>query len=82
MWPEMRAALSAAGWCNYSLFLQPDGLIVGYMETSDFANALQRMKDSEVNERWQREMAPFFETINGIHADDQMIPLEEVFHQD
>ena len=29
VWPEMREALTAAGWRNYSLFLREDGLLVG-----------------------------------------------------
>lgn len=39
VWPEMRDALSATGWHNYSLFLREDGLLVGYLETEDFAAA-------------------------------------------
>ena len=27
VWPDMLAALRAAGWRNYSLFLRPDGLL-------------------------------------------------------
>jgi L-rhamnose mutarotase len=76
VWPEMLAALRDAGWGNYSLFLREDGLLVGYLETEDFAAAQQTMLASEVNERWQREMAPFF----GARADAGMEPLEEVFH--
>jgi L-rhamnose mutarotase len=29
VWPEMRAALTAAGWRDYSLFLREDGLLIG-----------------------------------------------------
>src|SRR4051794_25431881 len=39
VWPEMRDALSRHGWHNYSLFLAEDGLLVGYVETDDFARA-------------------------------------------
>lgn len=40
VWPEMLAALSRTGWRNYSLFVRrPDGLVVGYLETDDFAAA-------------------------------------------
>ena len=35
IWPTMVEALQDAGWKNYSLFLQPDGLLVGYFETDD-----------------------------------------------
>ena len=33
VWPDMLEALAAAGWHNYSLFLRPDGLLIGYFET-------------------------------------------------
>ena len=76
VWPEMRAALSEAGWHNYSLFLRDDGLLVGYLETEDFEAAQRAMAATEVNERWQAEMAKLF----GERADEAMRPLEEVFH--
>jgi L-rhamnose mutarotase len=82
VWPEMLDALRQAGWRNYSLFLRPDGLLIGYVETDDFQHALEAMSTTEVNERWQREMAPFFEGADGKHADEQMMPIEEVFHLD
>jgi L-rhamnose mutarotase len=41
VWPEMLDALRSAGWHNYSLFLQPEGLLVGYLETDDFNRASQ-----------------------------------------
>ena len=80
VWPAMLAALSDAGWRNYSLFLAPDGLLVGYLETDDFDSALERMKKTEVNKLWQDEMASFFVEMGGSKADDNMMRLEEVFH--
>jgi L-rhamnose mutarotase len=82
VWPEMLDALRETGWHNYSLFLRDDGLLVGYVETPDFQAALDGMAKREVNERWQNEMAPFFESLDGRHADESMMPLEEVFHLD
>ncbi|HEY3501610.1 MAG TPA: L-rhamnose mutarotase [Actinocatenispora sp.] len=80
VWPEMLAALRAAGWRNYSIFLRPDGLLVGYLETEDFAAAQAAMERTGVNARWQREMAGFFTT--GDRPDEQMAPLGEIFHLD
>jgi L-rhamnose mutarotase len=81
VWPEMREALSLAGWKNYSLFLRPDGLLVGYLETPDFDAARRKMDELRVNLRWQSEMQPFFEPMAG-RLDESMAPLEEVFHLD
>jgi L-rhamnose mutarotase len=76
VWPEMLAALREAGWRNYSLFLREDGLLIGYVETDDFEAAQRAMAATEVNERWQRDMAPFFDA----RADHTLVRLEEVFH--
>jgi L-rhamnose mutarotase len=82
VWPDMLDALRAAGWQNYSLFLRPDGLLIGYVETQDFAAALRAMDATEVNVRWQAEMAEFFALPEGGRPDTSMEPLEEVFHLD
>ena len=76
VWPEMLDALRDAGWRNYSLFLRDDGLLVGYLETDDFEAAQRAMAQAEVNDRWQRDMAPFFDA----RADHALERLEEVFH--
>ncbi|WP_069467186.1 L-rhamnose mutarotase [Actinacidiphila rubida] len=80
VWPEMRAALSAAGWHRYSLFLRDDGLLVGYLETDDFEQARAAMDATEVNARWQAAMGDFFEELDGVAPDAAMTPLPEVFH--
>lgn len=81
VWPEMLAALRETGWHNYSLFLRPDGLLVGYFETADLDAALSGMAAKQVNDRWQNEMAPFFEGQDG-RPDNGIAALEEVFHLD
>jgi L-rhamnose mutarotase len=81
VWPEMQTALRDSGWRNYSLFLAPGGLLVGYLEAADFDEARQKMKALNVNERWQAEMVTFFES-SGENADDSMRPLQEIFHLD
>ena len=80
VWPEMLEALRRTGWHNYSLFLRDDGLLIGYVETPDFYQSLAGMAATEVNRRWQDQMAGFFEIPEGAHADDQMRPIPEVFH--
>ncbi len=82
VWPEMLNALRETGWRNYSIFLRPDGLLVGYLETDDFQNCVAAIKKHPVNARWQAEMAQFFESLGDGAADDNISPLEEVFHLD
>jgi len=40
------------------------------------------MAQREVNARWQAEMAPFFEELEGRRPDEGLLLLEEVFHLD
>jgi L-rhamnose mutarotase len=66
VWEEMRAALSQAGWRNYSLFLQPKtGTVVGYFEADDVDIARREMTSSSVNAQWQAEMARYFVLPDG-----------------
>jgi len=82
VWPEMQAALRETGWHNYSLFLREDGLLFGYLETPDFEKAREGMAAREVNARWQAEMAPFFEALDGCRPDEGLLQLREIFHLD
>jgi L-rhamnose mutarotase len=82
VWPEMRAALSASGWHNYSLFLQDDGTLIGYVECADFAAAQAAMSQTDVNARWQAEMAPLFQALEASGPDEAIIPVPEIFHLD
>jgi L-rhamnose mutarotase len=82
VWPEMLAALKAAGWNNYSLFLRDDGLLVGYVESDDLEAAQRAMAATAVNNRWQAEMARFFTGLDGRGPDEGFLLLEEVFNLD
>ncbi len=83
VWPDMLDALRSAGWHNYSLFLRPDdGLVVGYLETDDFAAAQKRMAATAVNDRWQAGMAQYFQNPDRTNPDQAMQQLTEYFHLD
>jgi L-rhamnose mutarotase len=38
------------------------------------------MEKTEVNARWQAEMAPFFEGLDGRRPDEGLALLDEIFH--
>ncbi len=80
VWPDMLQALRETGWHNYSLFLREDGLLVGYLETPDYDKALAGMAAREVNARWQEQMQPFFQALEGRRPDESFLRLEEIFH--
>jgi len=83
VWPEMLEALHRTGWHNYSLFMRDDGMLFGYFEATESLQASQAgMSKEEINAKWQDSMAPFFENLGGMHADEGMLELEEVFHTD
>lgn len=79
VWPDMLRALKDTGWNNYSLFLRPDGLLIGYVESEDFAAAQRAMAETDVNARWQAEMGEFFVELEG-RPDEAFLQLEEVFN--
>ena len=78
VWPEMLAALTAAGARNYSIFARGSDLFA-YLEVEDFSAFRASMAASRVNDRWQAEMAslidPLTDPETGFHQ-----RLEEVFH--
>jgi len=83
VWPKMLDALRRSGWHNYSIFAREDGLLFGYFETSKSLQAAQAsMNKKEINAKWQEFMAPYFENLGGLHPDEDMVELEEIFHLD
>ncbi|MFC8039988.1 L-rhamnose mutarotase [Paenarthrobacter sp. NPDC057355] len=79
VWPGMLRALKDAGWNNYSLFLASDGQLIGYLECDDYAQAQARMAVTEVNARWQAEMATLFANSD-VPPDEGFEIVEEVFN--
>jgi len=81
VWPDMLVALRDTGWNNYSIFLRPDGLVIGYFETDDLQASLDGMAATEVNARWQAAMADHFLNLD-VPADQAFSYLPEVFNLD
>jgi L-rhamnose mutarotase len=81
VWPEMLQALRETGWTNYSIYLDPsDGLLIGYLETPDLGAAKAGMASREINAKWQADMAPFFEALDGQAPDEGFLRLQEIFY--
>jgi L-rhamnose mutarotase len=78
VWPELLEALRDAGWRNYSLFLRDDGLLIGYAEADDLAEAQQKVARTEVNAGWQAAMAELFQSDGAPDEAWELIP--EVFN--
>jgi len=82
VWPEMLRALDESGWHRYSIFVRPDGLLVGYVETDDLTRAQEAMGATEVNARWQAEMSRYFIGLDGQAPDEGLLLLDEIFNLD
>jgi len=80
VWPEMLAALRAAGCRDYSIFIRGSDLFA-YLEVDDFAAFRASMAASPINAHWQAEMDhlidPLTDPSTGFHQ-----RLEEIFHLD
>ncbi|HEY7970730.1 MAG TPA: L-rhamnose mutarotase [Candidatus Limnocylindrales bacterium] len=80
VWPEMLAALRAAGARNYSIYLHGEDLF-GYLEVDDLRRFQDTMAASPVNDRWQADMTrlidPLTDPATGFHQ-----RLDEMFHLD
>lgn len=80
VWPEMLNAISESGVKNYSLFLRPDGLLVGYFEADDPRLSLKRLGETEINAKWQALTGPFFDSGSGDMEKGSLEWLEQVFY--
>ena len=58
------------------------GLVVGYLECDDFEAARAAMEQTDVNGRWQAEMAEYFVGLDGQRPDEGLVELREIFHLD
>jgi L-rhamnose mutarotase len=70
VWPELLAAIKAAGVSNYSIFLWTDaprwglsaGHEFGFLECDDWTAVQRRLAGNPVVEKWERFMAEYLET--------------------
>jgi len=79
VWPAMLRTIAAAGRRNYSLFLDDDGLLIGYYETDSVADADAALAASEVAAAWEAHMQDLFDGATG-RADQTAHVLPEVFN--
>ena len=61
VWPELLRTMREFGIHNYSMFLRKDGLVVGYLEATNIKQSLAKVSATEISQRWEEKMAPYFE---------------------
>ncbi|RKR76589.1 L-rhamnose mutarotase [Frondihabitans australicus] len=79
VWPRMLREIEASGRRNYSIFLRPDGLLIGYYETDDPIAGDRYLAGSQIAAEWEEHMGDIFENLGG-RADQVAVELQEVFH--
>ena len=80
IWPELAAALKAAGISDYSIFLDEETFTLFAVQKLSEGNTAADLPKTAVVRKWWDYMAPLMET----HADNSPAakPLREVFHLD
>ncbi len=79
VWPSMLEAIAASGRRNYSLFLRPDGLLIGYYETDDDSVSQRLLDENPATAPWEAEMAEFFVSLDG-RPDQAALRIPEIFN--
>jgi L-rhamnose mutarotase len=65
VWPEILAGIRGAGVTKWVIFR--DGLdLFHYVECEDYDRAMAELAKSEVDRRWQAEMAPLMEVAHDL----------------
>ena len=80
IWPELSAALRAAGIIDYSIFLDEETLTLFAVQKLSAGHTAAALPDLPIVRQWWAHMAPLMET----HSDQSPVvtPLREVFHLD
>lgn len=79
VYPELLHDMTVAGIRNYSLFVDGEGTVFGYLESADWAKADAAMGKSEANRRWQEVMKEYIIQPTDPKA-SAATTLEEAFH--
>jgi L-rhamnose mutarotase len=78
IWPELVAELKGQGVAQLTIF-ERDGDLFVYCEGTDY-EAMDRVWDSDVHDRWAKVMAPLIDVNDSNRVD--AVPVTEVWHLD
>ena len=78
LWPELQALLKETGISRYSIFLDPDTLLLFSMMEAEDPAALDRLPGHPVMQRWWKRMSEIMES----YPDNSpvSVSLQEVFY--
>lgn len=78
VWPELLAEMESFGITDYSIFRQGQQLFL-YLRVPDYDQMVKQLSASEINQRWQQKMAPFFEAALDLQGGENQARMREVF---
>ncbi|MFW6288485.1 MAG: L-rhamnose mutarotase [Spirochaetota bacterium] len=80
IWPELRRELAAAGVRDYTIFLDPETLVLFAFQRVAEPDATAELSRTEIMRKWWDYMADLME----VNPDNSPVvrPLREVFHLD
>jgi L-rhamnose mutarotase len=81
VWPQLLQLLKDQGIAQYSIFRRGTDLFF-YLHVADFERAWNEIQASQVDRRWQREMAPLFEPPTDLAPGERFPMMREVFYLD
>jgi L-rhamnose mutarotase len=79
VWPELLAKLKEVGISHYSIFRRGQDLFL-VMQDKDFDAAWAALDKDPINQRWQAEMAKYFEPVSDLGAQERFAMMKEVFY--
>jgi len=79
VWPELLAKIKATGISQYSIFRRGQDLFL-FLHAENFDRAWDQLANDPVNQRWQKEMARFFEPVPDRKPGERFAMMEEVFY--
>jgi L-rhamnose mutarotase len=82
VWPEMLGLLSRCGVSEYSIFRRDTTLclVMAIPAEDTFDQVWDRIEADEINTRWQKTTAPFFEPLTGLREGERFPMMAEVFY--
>ncbi len=80
IWPELSAAIRAAGISDFSIFLDEETGTLFSVQKLAATNSTAELRKSEIMHKWWDHMADLME-VNPDHSPVR-VPLKPVFHQD
>ncbi len=79
VWPELLARIKQAGISKYSIFRRGQDLFL-FMHVENFDRTWDFLDRDPVNQRWQKEMARFWEPVPDLQPGERFAIMQEVFY--